>query len=294
VTAWPSFTRGGYEIFVDDDGAEVELDPDPVVANDGRDDLHRARLMRVTGILDWAIKGDGFGAMAYYGGGLFAEFMLELADLSEEEFDGVMQLWKESYWDPNKKLRRDSYRGTQAHMLFEHLCQGETELVGPADVPQFALPGGAWWIRGQDGLLVVATGYDAGACKAYAEIFRHFDPSEILSEQRVYWTEHPIQECEDEVCQHGYAGKLDALVQRTMVDVKTNKGDARWAAYPQMAMYGRAALQRGLIDAPIEKQIVVIPRPDGDYEMFDEQFVGDEIVDPILEIYKQRRAWGPK
>jgi hypothetical protein len=79
-----------------------------------------------------------------------------------------------------------------------------------------------------------------------------------------------------------------------MIDMKTNKGDARWAAYPQMAMYGRAALQRGLIDGPIEKQIVVIPRPDGGYDNFDDRFAGDEIVDPILEIYKQRRAWGPK
>jgi hypothetical protein len=66
-----------------------------------------------------------------------------------------------------------------------------------------------------------------------------------------------------------------------------------------MAMYGRAALQRGLIDEPIEKQLVVIPRPtpneDGKmYDIFDDRFVGDEVVDPILELYKIRRAWGPR
>ena len=282
MTDWPKFARGGYTL--DESGEFIGHD-------DEADAVVRARLMRVTGILDWSIKGDGFGAMAYYGGGLMLDYLLD--GFEDEVREGVMATWKESYWDPNRKLKRDAYRGTQAHMLFQHLCQGETELLGPAD-PIHINEIGGWWIKGEDGLTVLATEYDAGACKAYHEIFQHFDPSEIRSEQRVYWTEHPIPECPDEVCQHGYAGTLDALIGRVMIDMKTNKGDARWAAYPQMAMYGRAALQRGLIDGPIEKQIVVIPRPDGGYDNFDDRFAGDEIVDPILEIYKQRRAWGPK
>lgn len=299
MTGWPKFSRGGYEIFVDDTGTEWTFDRDAPPSASDFEGLHKAKLMRVTGILDWAIKGDGFGAMPYYGAGLLADFLFP--DFDEELLDGVMALWKESKFDPNKKLKSDAYRGTQAHQLYQHLCQGETELLGQTS----AVIGGeilpAWWIRGQDGLEVIATEYDAGVCEAYHDVFQHFDPGETLSEVKVYWTEHPIQECPDEVCQHGFAGTLDQLIpaERIMADMKTNKGDARWAAYPQMAMYGRAALQRGLIDGPIEKQIVVIPRPtpgeDGKmYELFDDKFVGDEIVDPVLEIYKQRRAWGPR
>lgn len=284
MTDWPAFKRGGYTLAEDGTSVNPKDEDAPPV---------RARLMRVTGILDWSIKGDGFGAMAYYGGDLITRFLMP--ELDDEERDGVLELWKESEWDPNKKLKRDAYRGTQAHMLYQELCQGETEVDSYA--PQF----GGYFIKGKDGLKVLALEYDAGVCEVWYDIFRHFPPGETLSEVKVYWTEHPIPDCPDEVCQHGYAGTLDQLIphERIMLDVKTNKGDARWAAYPQMAMYGRAALQMGLIDGPIEKQIVVIPRPepgkDGKrYELFDEKFVDDSIVDPILEIYKQRRTWGPR
>lgn len=285
MTDWPAFTRGGYTLdkygnFLDkqdiEDGAVV-----------------RARLMRVTGILDWSIKGDGFGAMPYYGGGLLASFLFP--DLDEDEREGVLELWKESEWDPNKKLKADAYRGTKAHILYQQLCQGEAHIDSYA--PQF----GGYFVRDANGMRGLALDYEAGVCEVYHDIFQHFPPGETLSEVKVHWTEHPIDECPEEVCQHGYAGTLDQLlpIDRIMLDVKTNKGDARWAAYPQMAMYGRAALQMGLIDRPIEKQIVVIPRPepgeDGKrYQIFDDKFVGDEIVDPVLELYKLRRAWGPR
>ncbi len=272
MSEWPKFKRGGYEFHADPEDEES-----PVIA----------RLMRVTGILDWAIKGDGFGAMAYYGGNLFRDFLLEGED--DELRDGVTELWKESHWDPNRKLKRDAYRGTMAHRLFEQLCQGEAELVGPVVGRD-----DAWWVKGPDGLTLIVEEYEAGVAKAYDEVFKHFDPAEIMNETRVHWTEHPIAKCPDEVCQHGYAGTLDGMVGRTILDMKTNKGDARWSAYPQMALYARAALQMGLIVEPVTKQIVVIPRPDGDYDMFDDKFVDDGIVDPILELYKYRRAWGPR
>lgn len=287
MTDWPAFKRGGY--LLDEAGNFLE---------NSEDVKPRARLMRVTGILDWAIKGDGFGAMAYYGGGLMLDYMLD--GFTENVKGGVLETWKESYWDPNRKLKRDAYRGTQAHMLYEQLCQGKAELVGPV-LDVLGEPTNNYWVKGTDGLTLIAEQYEAGVCQVYDEVFRHFDPGETLSEVKVHWTEHPIADCPDEVCQHGYAGTLDQLIpaERIMADVKTNKGEARWAAYPQMAMYGRAALQMGLIDGPIEKQIVVIPRPEPNedgkmYDLYDDKFVGDEVVDPVLELYKLRRAWGPR
>jgi hypothetical protein len=268
---WPKLTRGGYELEVNE---------------------HPARLVRVTTVLEWTIKGDGFGAMSYFGGGLFANFLFP--DLDDEEREGVLAVWKESAWDPNRKLKADGMRGQQAHTLFERLCQHKVELLGQSDAlgDDYAL----WNLRHPDGKEFLVEGYDAGVCKAYHEIFQHLDPEELMSETRVHWTEHPIDECPDEVCNHGFAGTFDALwpSERVMLDMKTHKGEARWSAFPQMAMYGLAAEQMGLIDGPIEKQIVVIPRPDGEYEMYDDKFVDDGIVAPILELYRYRRAWGPR
>jgi hypothetical protein len=66
-----------------------------------------------------------------------------------------------------------------------------------------------------------------------------------------------------------------------------------------MAFYGKAAEQMGLIDGPIEKQIVIIPRPRPNeegkmYDLYDDKFVDSGIVAPILELYRYRRAWGPR
>lgn len=256
----------------------------------------RAFLDRVTTVLDWTIKGDGFGAMPYYGARLFSDFLFP--DLDEEEKDGVMQLWKQSPHSPYEELKRTQERGTAAHKLHEHLLLGIAGLT--SSVPQ-------WYVRynrerwaeheerpiEEAPMDFVATEYDAGACKLYFEVTQHF---EVMSETRVYYTDHPIDDCPDEICTHGYAGTLDGLVvdELLMFDMKTNKGDARWSAYPQMAFYGRAALQRGLIPKPIERQVVAIPRPDGDYDLFNDKFVGEEVVDPIRTLYKIRRAWGPK
>ncbi len=263
------------------------------IESDGK----KAFLTRVTTILDWTIKGDGFGAMPYYGAGLLAQFLFD--DLDEEAREGVMELWKQSEFDPNKTLRRRADEGSQAHKLFEHLCQGAAVLM--SDEPPWRVTYEQQMYFEIEGIKEVpldfiAAEYDAGACAAYHELFQYLDPGELLSEQRVYWTEHPIHECPDDICTHGFAGTADAIMplHRVMGDMKTNKGDARWSAYPQMAMYGLAAEQMGLIHGPIVKQIVIIPRPDGTFDIFDDKFVGTEIVPLILELYRIRKAWGPK
>lgn len=256
----------------------------------------RAFLDRVTTVLDWTIKGDGFSAMPYYGAGLLLDFLFP--DLDQEEKDGIAQLWKGSPHSPYNKLKEAQDRGDRAHALHEHLILGIAELE--SDSPP-------WRVRyyphrwaehegrpaDEAPMSFVAVEYDAGSCKLYHEVTQHF---EVVSEQRVFYTDHDIDDCEDEICTHGYAGTLDGLVvdELLMFDMKTNKGDARWAAYPQMAFYGRAALQRGLIPSAIERQVVAIPRPDGDYEIFNDKFVDEGIVDPIRTLYKYRRAWGPK
>jgi hypothetical protein len=262
-----------------------------------------AHLTRVTTILDWTIKGDGFGAMAYYGGGLFSKFLFP--DLDDEAREGVVQLWKESEHDPNRTLRETSKRGGKAHKLFEHLCQG-VAVLQTTEAPWRVEYLEERYMEAENELLApedfIATEYDAGVCKVFHELFQHLDINEMLSETRVYYIDHEdevgkgIDDCPDDICTHGYAGTLDGLIPQyyVMLDMKTNKGDARWSAYPQMAFYGKAAEQRGLIDGPIQKQMVVIPRPDGEYELFDDKFVDTGIVQPILDLYRYRRAWGPK
>jgi hypothetical protein len=265
----------------------------------------KAFLDRVTTVLDWTIKGDGFGAMPYYGAGLLLDFLLP--ELDSEEHDGVMELWKQSPHSPYATLKAAQGRGQSAHTLQQHLIEGVATLESDA-APWRVRYDSAKWAEFEEKpekdspMDFVAAEYDAGACELYFDLFQHFEVgTEVLSEQRVFYTDHPIDECPDEVCTHGYAGTLDSLWPPflTMGDTKTNKGDARWSAYPQMAFYGKAALQRGLIDAPIEKQIVTIPRPvpndEGKmYDVFDDKFVDTDIVDPIRILYKYRRAWGPK
>jgi hypothetical protein len=265
----------------------------------------RAFLDRVTTILEWTIKGDGFGAMPYYGAGLLMDFLLP--ELDEEEKDGVMELWKQSPHSPYQTLKEAANRGTAAHKLQQHLIEGVAILESDS-APWLVRYDRQKWAELEERpekdapMDFVATSYEAGACEMYFDLFQHFEVgTELLSERRVYYTDHPIDECEDEICTHGYAGTLDSLWVpfRTMGDTKTNKGEARWSAYPQMAFYGKAALQRGLIDGPIEKQIVTIPRPelneDGKmYDIYDERFLSDVVVDPIRILYKERRAWGPK
>lgn len=256
----------------------------------------RAFLDRVTTILDWTIKGDGFGAMPYYGAGLLLDFLLPECD--QEEKDGVMQLWKGSPDSPYARLKATADRGTAAHRLHEHLIL-KIAWLDPGYDGWFVRYNRERWAE-HEGRPVeeapmdfIAIEYDAGTCKLYHEVTQHFD---FIPETRVYYTDHPIDDCPDDICTHGYAGTLDGLVvaELLMCDMKSNKGDARWSAYPQMSFYGKAALQRGLIPAPIERQVVVIPRPDGEYDIFNDKFVDDGIVDPIRALYKYRRAWGPK
>jgi hypothetical protein len=265
-----------------------------------------AHLTRVTTILNWVIEGDGFGAMPYYGAGLFANFLFP--DLDDEERDGVIAVWKESEWEPNRVLRATSKRGEQAHKLYEHLCRGVATVdLDPAVGMWYVRYDAEAWSEYEDApvegvpLDFYATEYDAGVCEAYHEVFQHLDPHEIISESRVHWTEHEIDDCPDEICTHGYAGTLDSLLpdDRIMIDCKTNKGEARWKAYPQMSFYGKAAEQMGLISGPIEKQIVFIPRPTPNekgkmYDLYDDKFVDTGIVQPILDLYRYRRAWGPR
>lgn len=256
----------------------------------------RAFLDRVTTVLDWTIKGDGFGAMPYYGANLLLDFLLP--DCDQEVKDGVAQLWKGSPHSPYARLKEAADRGEAAHTLHEHLILGIAVLTTEGPPWRVHYYREKWATHEERPVEeapmdFVAVEYDAGTCKLYHEVTRFFD---VVSEQRVFYTDHDIDDCPDEICTHGYAGTLDGLVvdELLMFDMKSNKGDARWAAYPQMAFYGRAALQRGLIPAPIQRQVVAIPRPDGEYEIFNDKFVDEGIVDPIRALYKYRRAWGPK
>lgn len=235
MSEWPQFSRGGY--LLAEDGTFLDKQD----LDDGA--VPRARLMRVTGILDWSIKGDGFGAMAYYGGGLMLNYVLE--DLQEELRDGVFETWKLSEWDPNKKLKRDAYRGTQAHMLYQELCQGETVLDSYA--PQF----GGYFVQGKDGLKVLALEYDAGVCEVYHDIFQHFPPGETLSEVKVYWTEHGLAR---RVASAGYGG---LMMEAASIEVETGceiqLGVGLWSERDTKGVEARELLEADGFDAALAR-----------------------------------------
>lgn len=247
-----------------------------------------ARLDRVTTILSVVFK-EAFGAMSYYGGRLALEFMAE-QDEVDEDIEAWYTAWKKSKYDPNKALKAAAARGTAAHKLFEDLCQRRAKITG------YTEPGSNPIIRYEnDEPSIIATEYDKGAAMAYHEMFQHLSAEEMWSEKRVHWTEHPIPECPDEVCTHGYAGTADIVIPPiTLGDVKTNKGENRYAASVQLAMYARA-LEQMYPDLLIQRHFVVIPRPDGTYDLYDDpkQFISSDVVDSVLELYKTRKAWGP-
>jgi len=247
-----------------------------------------AKLARVTSILEVVFK-EAFGAMSYYGGRLALEYMAE-RDEVDDDIEDLYTAWKSSPFDPNKSLRAASKRGTAAHKLFEDLCQRRAHITG------FTEPGENPIIRYEnDEPSIVATEYDKGAAMAYHDLFQHLTAEEMWSEYRVHWTEHPITECPDEVCTHGYAGTADVVIPPiTLGDMKTNKGDARYSASIQMAMYSRA-IEQMHPDIKIQRHFVVIPRPDGTYDLFDDpkQFVDSSVVDAVMTLYKTRKAWGP-
>lgn len=250
----------------------------------------KAKLARVTSILEVVFK-EAFGAMSYYGGKLALEWVTNSDMLAEPaDLEALYAAWKASPSDPNKTLRRAGSRGTAAHKLFEDLCQRRAviEKVLEDDGYYITYPNG-------EDTDFVAVGYDAGAAAAYVDLFQHLDEGEIQSEVRVHWTEHPIAECPDDVCTHGYAGTADVIMPPdTIGDVKTNKGDARYSASVQMAMYALAWEQMNP-GTQIDRHFVLIPRPDGTYEMFDDpkKFVSSAVVPAVLELYRARKEWGP-
>ena len=249
-----------------------------------------ARLARVTTILEVVFK-EAFGAMSYYGGRLALEWAAEEVVSGDETLtpDYLYTAWKASPFDPNKSLRAAAKRGTAAHKLFEDLCQRRATITG------YAEPGHNPIIRRGDDPSFVAVDYDKGAATAYVDMFQHLDAEEMLSEVRVHWTEHPIPECPDEICTHGWAGTSDIIIPPiTMGDMKTNKGENRYSASVQLALYSLAWEQMNP-GVKIERHFVVIPRPDGTYDLYDDekQFVPSEVALDVYSLYLTRKAWGP-
>jgi hypothetical protein len=248
-----------------------------------------AHLPRATTMLDW-VYGEGKGGMGYWGAQQMSHYLLESAELDDGAWEGVYQLWKGSSYDLNTIMRAKADIGTEAHKLFENLCQGKAELLRPH--------GKDWWIRGVDGFEVITSGYDSGVCKAYDEIFRQFDPSELISERRVHYTLHPIDDCEDEVCTHGWCGTLDAVMPNhgIMGDVKTHKPPERYSDFCQMSLYSAAWEQENPDLPKIKAQWVLMPLPDGNYYLADQQerFMPASMAEDIYTAYLRRRAWGPK
>ena len=247
-----------------------------------------ARLARVTTILEVVFK-EAFGAMSYYGGRLALEYMAE-RDEVDDDIEDLYTAWKASPFDPNKTLRAASKRGTAAHKLFEDLCQRRATITG------YAEPGHNPIIRRGDDPSFVAVDYDKGAAMAYVDMFQHLDAEEMLSEVKLYWTEHPIPECPDEICTHGWAGTADIIIPPfTLGDMKTNKGENRYSASVQMALYALAWEQMNPDADMIKRHFVIIPRPDGTYDLYDDpkQFIPSGVALDVYSLYLTRKEWGP-
>jgi hypothetical protein len=256
-----------------------------VVTSDSGKEAH---LGRVTTMLDW-VYGEGKSGMGYWGAQQMGHYLLD-DYLDEEEWEGVYALWKKSTYDLNTIMKTKAGVGKQAHKLFEDLCQKRATIIKPV--------GKEWLVATPDGFEVIMQGYDAGICKAYDELFRHLDDGELMSEHPVYYTLHPIDDCADEVCTHGWCGTLDAVLplHGIMGDVKTHKPPERYGDFRQMSMYSAAWEQMHPDLPPITAQWVLIPLPDGRYHLADqpERFVPASAALGTYQAYLERRAWGPK
>ena len=252
-----------------------------------------AKLTRVTTALDWVL-GDGKSAMAYYGGKQFARWLGD----SEAEWMEHYDAWKASDFDPNKTLRRRGKEGTASHTLFQQLLEGT--------VTAFASPDGDdFWI--DDGeMKLIAAGFDRGVVEAYFGVYQPvlLGGAKPETEKRLYWTEHPIDDCTDHDkqgrCTHGFSGTCDVFWPEDQIDdLKTHVPGYRFSEWMQMAMYGLAAEQMDP-DWECAKQRIVIAHdtPDEEtglyYEVQDDRFLPSSAALPFWELYKMRQAWGPK
>ena len=255
----------------------------------------KAKLTRVTTALDWVLK-EAMGAMSYYGGKLFAHFLAE----SDAEFEEFYAAWKASEFDPNRTLRARSDQGQAAHNLFEKLLKSE------AEVEQDII--GNYFVKDLvgDDPEYLAVKWDRGVVEAYLDIYASgveqaggdFPRSEV----RLWWTEHPIDECPEPntkgACTHGFSGTCDVYFPHWAIDdLKTHIPGYRWSEFCQMAMYSMAAEQ--LYGAEITRQRIVLahdtPGEDGKYyELQDARFLPSDAGRLIWELYKLRRDWGPK
>lgn len=247
----------------------------------------KAKLTRVTTALDWVL-GDGKSAMAYYGGKQFAKWLGE----SEDDWEEHYVAWKASDFDPNKTLRRRGKEGTSSHTLFQGLIEGTIELEGPDH-------DGDYFFAAKDDIPFLARGFDRGVVELYVNVYRD-DPRRVECEKRLYWTEHPIDDCPDEVCTHGFSGTCDVFFPLNQIDdLKTHVPGYRFSEWQQMSMYALAAeqMEPGWV---CERQRIVIAHdtPDEEtglyYEVQDDRFLPSEAALSFWELYKWRKNWGPK
>lgn len=262
----------------------------------------KAKLDRVTTVLDWVLK-DAQGAMAYYGGKLFAKWLTDEGEDWEEHY----RAWKDSPFDPNTVLKARGDEGTSAHTLFGQLLEQKVKLTRRDH---------EWWVDPQNDTDIPfpARGYDLGVIEAYFAVYAEPDGVAVkvedlpLSEVRLYWTEHPIDDCPKHDsrgrCTHGFSGTCDVYYPHIQIDdLKTHISGYRFSEWAQMAMYSLAANQ--LYDATICRQRIVlahdVPIDDEEnpfygkrYEVQDDRFLSPDVGQLMWELYKYRRAWGPK
>lgn len=254
---------------------------------------NKAKLDRVTGCIDWVL-GDGKGAMSYYGGKQFAKWLGD----SEDEWKEHYEAWKQSDFDPNKTLRRRGKEGTASHTLFQNLIEGKVILTGPDHEGDFffEMPGD---------IPFLAAGFDRGVIELFVNVYQ---PSllgglKVECEKRLYWTEHPIDDCTDHDkqgrCTHGFSGTCDVFFGTQIDDLKTHVPGYRFSEWVQMAMYS-LAIEQMYPGTKITKQRIVLAHdaPNEEtglyYEVQDDRFLPSSIVPLFYELYKARRDWGPK
>lgn len=255
---------------------------------------NKAKLTRVTTSLDWVL-GDGKSAMAYYGGKQFAKWLGE----SEEEWMSHYEGWKASDFDPNKTLRRRGKEGTASHTLFQGFLEGTSSIHLDAENDRF-------WIDNGTDEPFVAVGFDRGVVELFINVYQPIvlGGAKLETEKRLYWTEHPIDDCTDHDkqgrCTHGFSGTCDVFWPENQIDdLKTHVPGYRFSEWMQMAMYGLAAEQM-FPDWECDRQRVVIAHdtPDEEtglyYEVQDDRFLPTSAVQPFWELYKMRKDWGPK
>ena len=254
-----------------------------------------ARLTRVTTALDWVL-GDGKSAMAYYGGKQFAKWLAdEEGVLDDNEWEMFYTDWKSSEYDPNRTLRRRGKEGTAAHTLFQQLLEGKMEVEGPDHE-------GDYFIALPDDIPFIARGFDRGVVELYLNVFLPTIQAgaDVECEKRLYWTEHPIDECKAEVCTHGFSGTCDVYwIGNAIDDLKSHVPGYRFSEWMQMAMYGLAAEQMDDVWKCDQQRIVIAhDEPDPEtglyYEVQDDRHIPTSAVPAFWELYKTRKEWGPK